>query len=215
MLPVMPSCSATPAPALAGLQGDFELHLTIRLLNADEIAAFCHSCRQLSCKPLIIALPQGVYLTQPMASVRYSGRYDEAWALAFQLQTQFTERGFTLARIKIEVMPDSLSVPVLLTSEGGDAPYFEWHGKVDYRNTDALLAICRQHKAHLSQNSLKDEVHRRFISIRDASSESHIHKRVALLKQTLISGGWPLYKQQLELCLLDTTPSIDNGWLPQ
>ena len=187
----------------------FEIHLTTQPLTAARLAQFGAACRHLGAKPLVIELARGVATTQPMLSkVVRQPTLAAALAAATRDADYLRAQHLPPTRLKLEtaVAHRHLAAP------GGFAPYFEWHGKVPYQRAAALLAICEQHRAHLSANALKGEL-TRFVTLREFGSLPTFEARVAALAAAL-AAEWPLLKQEAECCLYDSNTALDAGWLP-
>ncbi|KAA2239425.1 hypothetical protein F0L74_24800 [Chitinophaga agrisoli] len=190
----------------------FELHLTIHDLPAHATAAFASRCAQLDAKPMLIELARGQYIHQPMLNkVIYASSLQVAVATAETLSRSLQANNFHLKRLKIEI--PAFDADGWTDIQPGFTPYFEWHGKVSFTNTAALLALCTAHQVHLSLNALKKEAGTRFVTLREFASRQVFEARLQLLATKLEQGGWPILKQQAEYCIYDNNIILDNGWL--
>ncbi|MBD2769468.1 hypothetical protein IC235_16385 [Hymenobacter sp. BT664] len=192
----------------------FEIHLTTRELSADQLASFVQACDYLAAKPLLIELAQGSSTTQPMLSkVVHQSNLDAALAAAAAAADYLERQHLSAVRVKIET---PASYAHLATPGGGAAfrPYFEWHGKVPYQQVEVLLALCAEHRAHLSVNALKHNGTTRFVTLREFGDAAIFQARVAALTAAL-HPQWPLLKQESECCVYDSNTTLDAGWLPQ
>ncbi len=190
----------------------FELHLTIQDLPVGKIDAFIQCCMQLDAKPLLIELARGAYIHQPMLNkVIHAPSLQAAIDAADALSQSLRAKNFRLKRLKIEI-PAS-HADGWTDVQDGFTPYFEWHGKLAYTNTKALLDLCIAHQAHLSLNALKKENDTRFVTLREPGGRGVFEARVQQLTAQLAQGGWPIIKQQAEYCIYDNNILLDNGWL--
>ena len=190
----------------------FEIHLTTTALPPAKLAGFVAACEHLSAKPLLIELARGTHPTQPMLS-----KVVQAPSLAAALAAATADAEYLHSchlpptRAKLETRADCA---FLATPANGPAftPYFEWHGKVPYRQTTDLLALCEIHQAHLSVNALRGESATRFVTLREFGLAATFQARVARLVAEL-QTQWPLLKQESECCLYDSNQALDAGWL--
>lgn len=190
----------------------FEIHLTTSTLTPAELATFVAACGQLQAKPLLIELARGDCPTQPMlGKVVHQPDLAAALAIAAADSAYLRQHGLPTTRTKVET---DARHPQLATPAAGAgfAPYFEWHGKVPYHYPAELLALCEQHRAHLSVNALRGESATRFVTLREFGPASEFERRVAALAVAL-HQRWPLLKQEAECCLYDSNQALDAGWL--
>ena len=112
---------------------------------------------------------------------------DEIHEIIETLQASFTEAGFPVKRVKVEVPPDQRreaekAFPNFL---GG---YYEWHGRVNVSDKKELLTLCRMTGAHLSANALKNKPEERIITIRGAANERGFQYRVGDTQEALFTA---------------------------
>jgi len=184
-----------------------ELHLTCGAMHAAQIPSFVEVCEQVGLKPLLIDLAHGEQKQQPMATTWLRGDLAEAKAEAMALAQWLARAGMAVLRVKVEAPiqgHECLSRP---------DEYFEWHGKLRMHDASALQHLCETHGARLSRNSLKDEADVRFVTLRSREPLDRFKARVAALAGQLEREGWPLLKQDTEICLHDSRESLDAGWL--
>ncbi len=193
----------------------FEIHITVGSLLTSEQENFVQVCRQYDAKPLLIELAKGDFMQQPMLTkVLYTTTLGIALQNASNYSTLLEQAGFIANRVKIEI-PADCAKAYKDDTQYSFTKYFEWHGKIDYINTGSLLALCSEHKVHLSVNALKNDPGTRFITLREFGNYAVFMGRIASLANALQAGGWNLTKQQAEYCIYDTNQLLDNGWLPQ
>lgn len=191
----------------------FEVHLTTRAFSVEEQPVFEQVCSEAGAKPLLIELAKGDSRIQPMLSfVIQATDINTALETAERQKKKLAEKGFPVLRTKIEI-------PAAFSSAIGHsgtvfAPYFEWHGKVDFVFPEQLEKLCIENRAHLSKNSLQKEGFTRFVTLREYGSGDVFNARVKMLSGMLEKGGWKLHKQEFECCIYDDRVSLDTGWLP-
>lgn len=191
----------------------FEIHITLAQLALARTNAFIACCNDHNAKPMLIELAQGAYQHQPMLSkVVEETSLHKALAYANDLAITLQRQAFVATRIKIEIPASDAAAYI---QAGGQGLYYEWHGKVQYHTAESLLALCAQHKVHLSLNALRNQTAVRFVTLRESGSYAVFEKRLQLLTAALTTNGWPVLKQQAEYCIYDNNIQLDNGWLPE
>jgi hypothetical protein len=127
-------------------------------------------------------------------------------------------RGIPVSRAKIEAAPDNAGVPQ--TGDLPDGTYFEHHVKVVLADDAAIAAvreIGERHAAHVSRNArraLGDGRHERFVTQRchDAGQPEARRRLVALVAE-LTAAGFPPVEIEEEYVLVDSNPTLDEGWI--
>ena len=188
-------------------KGRLELHLTCGAMDAARIPSFVEVCEQVGLKPLLIDLAHGEQKQQPMATTWLRGDLAEAKAEAVALAQWLARAGMAVLRVKVEAPiqgHECLSRP---------DEYFEWHGKLRVHDASALQHLCERDGARLWRNSLKGQTDACFVTLRSREALDGFKARVAALADQLERQGWPLLKQETEICLLDSRESLDAGWL--
>lgn len=186
----------------------FELHITVDELHQDSLKSFTETCATMDGKALVIELKAGIHTTQPMLSKTYkSNSTKNALERAQLIGDSLKKDGFSPVRYKLEVDAKNGE---LLKRNGG---YYEWHAKVHIEREEKLLHLCKQHGAHLSLNTLKNNHDTRFVTLREYGAFETFHKRLTELKDTLSSSGFNVTKQQHEYCVFDSKVTLDDGWL--
>lgn len=162
----------------------------------------------------MIELSKGKFIKQPMFSkVVFSDNIDGVLAVSTELSKSLTRQNFIIGRLKIEIPAENSCL--FENYKSSFQKYFEWHGKISYKQINDLNALCKKHKAHLSLNSLKSESNSRFITLREFGSKFEFENRVNELTKQLKEGDWTIYKQEAEYCIYDNNSFLDTGWLPQ
>lgn len=191
----------------------FEIHLTTRELASGEAPVFRQVCAEAGVKPLLIELAKGDSKIQPMVSfVVNETDLNSALETAGRQKAVFIRQGFPIHRTKVEI-PAKLA-SFVDRSGVASAPYFEWHGKVDFVFPEQLEKLCIENRAHLSKNSLQKEGFTRFVTLREYGSGDVFNARVKTLSGMLEKEGWKLHKQEFEYCIYDDRVALDSGWLP-
>lgn len=189
----------------------FEIHITLTDLPVTRTAEFVTSCAAQNAKPMLIELEQGAFQRQPMLSkVVEDTSLNQALAHAHQLAGVLQQQLFTATRIKIEIPAADAAGYV---QRGGEGLYYEWHGKVHYRQPEDLLVLCLAHQVHLSANALRNQAEVRFVTLRETGTYAVFESRLQQLVRALAEKGWPVIKQQAEYCIYDNNIQLDTGWL--
>lgn len=190
----------------------FEIHITTNDLSTKRQKEFINFCNSIEAKPILIELLKGKFIKQPMFSkIIESDSIVNVLSISNGIAEKMSNQNFLAKRLKIEV-PSGMSE--LFKNYNLDfEKYFEWHCKINYKQKDKLLNLCREHKTHLSLNSLRNESDIRFITLREFGNKSKFEERITNLLNDLKLGKWTLLKQQSEYCVYDNNIFLDNGWL--
>ncbi|MFI9271219.1 hypothetical protein ACIGXM_10975 [Kitasatospora sp. NPDC052896] len=215
-----------PAPALGSpplpeVSGDFEVHLTVRPESADSLADWA---AEHGLKFTHILLARGAAASQPMLTLRGSGRFQEVAAQTRRTAGRLAEAGFAVLRVKIEAAPWAQGLP---QSDGdaarlGPARYFEHHVKLllpGDADTGALATIATRHSAHLSRNARRvraDGLRERFVTQRARLvGLATAGRQLAALLTELGAAGWPVASVEREFVVLDSDETLDAGWIDE
>lgn len=191
----------------------FEIHITLADLPLQRTADFIAACTAHNAKPMLIELAQGAFQRQPMLSkVVEAASLHQAHDHAQELTAMLRQQQFIATRIKIEIPAADAAGYV---QRAGEGLYYEWHGKVHYRQPEDLLALCLVHQVHLSANALRNQADVRFVTLRETGTYAVFESRLQQLTGALAQNGWPVIKQQAEYCIYDNNIQLDAGWLPQ
>ena len=144
----------------------------------------------------------------------YMPNIEDAIGKAKEYSALLSSINIQIKRLKIEV-PLEFAEQFQDISDDKFQKYYEWHGKIYFSQIIELNILCEKHKAHLSLNSLKNETHLRFITLREFGSSMTFKTRVHNLTSDLEKGNWTLFKQHFEYCIFDNNTILDNGWLPK
>jgi len=132
----------------------------------------------------------------------------EAKAIIIEL----SEGMYPVIRTKIEVAPwHRESVGNYFKDQS--KTYYEWHGKVHVNDEILIKSLCKHYNAKISRNSLKGDLSRKFITMREDDDEQAIVFRIQELKQSLASEGIYIVKEELEFCIYDSYRNLDKGWI--
>lgn len=196
------------------LDGDFEIHLTLR---ADPRLAGLAAEHGL--KYTRIVLDRGVTPDQPMLTLRTRGGLDAVVADARAWAVRLVADGFTVVRVKVEASPVNDGVP----QTGAEVPpqrYFEHHVKLSLAAADLDTArrISLRHAAHLSRNARRGDAggrHERFVTQRcHGCGRPEARRRLDALVAELTAAGLAVAEVEQEYVVLDSNPAVDAGWLP-
>jgi len=190
----------------------FEIHITTNDLSTERQKEFTNFCNSIKAKPILIELLKGEFIKQPMLSkIIESNSIVNVLSISNEIAKKMGNQNFIAKRLKIEV-PSEMSE--LFKDYNLDfKKYFEWHCKINYKQKDKLLNLCKKHKTHLSLNSLRNEPDIRFITLREFGYKSKFEERITNLINDLKLGKWTLLKQQSEYCIYDNNIFLDDGWL--
>ncbi len=196
----------SPMPTL------FEIHITTTELDETLIEEFVAFCATIEAKPIVIELPVGQQMQQPMISkVVKLEDPQEIHPIIAELESAFVAAGFPVERVKVEV-------PLPHEKEGRTAfpnfrgGYYEWHGKVKVSFFENLKRLLQYPSAHLSSNSLKGQQYSRLITLRETSSALIFKNKIESLTKKLTAHDYPLLKAEAEYCCYDSNKNIDQGW---
>lgn len=157
---------------------------------------------------------------QPSATAWLRADLEEARAEAMALAQWLAHAGVAVLDVKVDAPVQDLERfgPSGTHGEHGhhgyggyQGRYFEWRGKLRQPNEMAALqALCKVHGAQLSRDNLRDTC---FVTLRSREPQAGFDARVEALAQQLAHGGWPLLKQQSEVCLHDSRELPNIDWL--
>lgn len=198
----------------------FELHFTFSC-DAPDLQQLAE--RHLG-KLTLIELSQGAFPEQPMLTLYRTGTLAQTIDSCSTLALQFSEGGFEVRRIKMEVALSDALAPAT-SEEAKTRPrscYFENHIKLLLAPEDDLALITRlgaHHHAHLSRNARRtrgDGFQERFLTQRffDCGSEfsyGELDRLVTDLKRQNI----PVLEVEAEYVVYDSNFQIDHGWISQ
>lgn len=191
----------------------FEVHLTTHNLSEVQLPSFESFCASIKAKPLVIELSNGAHYRQPMISKVFCCKHpDQIYIHVDELTAAFKKANYPVRRVKIEVPLEIIDQVDPLFPEFGQT-YFEWHGKLQADRLDDLRRKCALHQAHLSRNALKNDPHRRFVTVRDYEDLEVFKRRVEKLKTSLEEGHWHFSKEEFEYCIYDSNEALDKGWI--
>lgn len=188
----------------------FEIHITVTGLSLTDEQRFIEFCIAQSAKPILIELWQGSFMQQPMFTKLLLGSsLDEVLINANAMMEKLERQGFEVNRLKIEVPAEHYGTFESATN------YFEWHGKIPFKDIDKLLLLCDTYKVHLSKNALRNETETRFVTLREFGNKTNFNARTEMVQFALHQGGWNIIKQQSEYCIYDSNVLLDKDWLPK
>jgi len=189
---------------------EFQFHITFDNFSTDKKQDFINLCNSENVKPVMIVLPKGDYVNQPMFTKLVS--YDNFAAADNEVQKTievFTAAGYKLMRKKAEIPPEHAeSFPI---PQPGFEPYLEWHCKVIVHDMDVVEGLCSELGGHLSRNTLDEAGKERFVTIRQYD-KAVFDESVPPLLNALNQKGIPIVKQKFEYCVFDSKLELDRGW---
>lgn len=191
----------------------FQFHITIYDLPKEKKENFLTLCTKEQVKPLLIVLPEGNYLKQPMfTKLIKNTNFETALFLAEQTAENFETAGFSVARIKAEVFSQESNLFQSMNFKNFQ-PYYEWHCKVKIEKEEETEQLCKEYSAHLSANSLEEDGKTKYITIREYNSEASFYEAVERFHQILSEKKIvTILKQKFEYCIYDSRLELDKGW---
>lgn len=202
--------------------GAFEAHVTVR---ADAAASprFREACDALGVKCVLIELPAGEQVAQPMTASVHRGTLREVQDEVHGLARALLARGFDVVRTKIEALPRNADVPAS-DEEAAARPagYFEFHVKLALPAGDAealarVEAACAPHGGRLSRNAnarRREGVEDRFVTLRvPGLGQPAAEARFGALVGSLEALGFPVRARIREYTVYDSNVAVDHGWL--
>ncbi|MDO4878447.1 MAG: nucleotidyl transferase AbiEii/AbiGii toxin family protein [Neisseria sp.] len=200
----------------------FEIHLTVETDHA-RLEHFEQICRESGGKALLIELPHGIYTSQPMLSA-WAGGDGMSGALAAMAvwEKRLTDAGFPVIRRKVEIPADEAARWLAAFPHTASGGYFEWHGKVRFREyhiadgMNSIISAQNSGLAHLSRNALRGSPNCRFLTVRHYGGEDTFRRKVqnVLDWTATVRDAIELIKSQYEYCVYDDKTELDKGWTP-
>lgn len=193
----------------------FEIHLTVDELTSDKITEFESLCQKLGGKAILIELPMGEHIQQPMMTyVKQANNITEILADIDDLKPKFLNQGFNIIRTKIEIPTDQYDA--YIKEFPNTKGYFEWHGKAEFENVNDLIYISKTTQTHLSKNALKNQDNQRFLTIRhylNNSNQSEFLAHIQDIIKQIENSSVILMKSQSEFCVYDDKIFLDKDWI--
>lgn len=191
----------------------FEVHITTRSMQGNEIEEFIEFCKSNSYKPIVIELEGGEIQEQPMISkVIRTTNADVFNSELGEIKNNFLNNSYPINRIKIEV-PLSFAYLGEKIFPNYRGKYGEWHAKIRYENEEDLEKLIKDSRIHVSRNSLKGERNQRIITYRHYGFLDQFENMVANLFWFVKMRGFEIVKDEFEYCIYDSNKSIDKGWI--
>jgi hypothetical protein len=199
--------------------GDFEVHITVDVGLADELASFAASR---GVRFVHILLDRGVHASQPMLTVTGSGSPDDQRALLRSWEHDLRTAGIPPCRSKIEATPWAAGVPRSDDEAAGEPAnrYFEHHLKLLLPASVDLAAITdlvEPHAARLSRNARRQRADgraERFVTQRcHRVGLGTARQRLDTLVDALRSAGHQILGVEQEYVVFDSHLRLDLGWL--
>ncbi len=199
----------------------YEIHLTLCAGDVDRAVEFA---RPRGVKFTHIVLAQGTGRSQPMLTIPVSGSLSAARAAADQWWTAVRNAFLSPTRVKIEAAPWNTGVPQSDDDAAAEPPgrYFEHHVKLvlpdsSVRRLFDLADLVVPHGAHVSTNARRDHRdggHERFVTQRcHGVGRRTARKQFEALVTALTQAGYQIAESEEEYVVVDSMPSLDNGWL--
>lgn len=206
-------------------EGLFEAHITVKPFDhSQQKEIFDQLCHSLGIKAIQIELSRGDVPIQPMTCSRHTGNLSSVYQQVLAIAEKLGNHQFEVTRLKIEAHPDNVGVPQTKAelSDHSKNNYFEHHLKIlldSQSPPKALLEVCQQHVAHLSNNAYKSQKNGQFEYF-VTKRLYHTAKIKALQSFTafahdLQQTGIEVLKSITEYCVYDSNVNIDDNWLEE
>lgn len=194
------------------MEFNFQFHVTIEDFSAEKRNFFIELCRKNEVKPLIISLPRGKYLKQPMFTKLLSNnQLENAIKEINKTADIFKSNNFQPIRIKGEVNAEDYEhFNKIQTSKF--KPYYEWHCKVEAQNIPLINELCMKYNGHLSKNSLEENENKKYITIREYKNKEKFYNSTSKMYDILLENNINIVKQKYEYCVYDNRLELDEGW---
>ncbi|MCC3778168.1 hypothetical protein K6I33_003121 [Streptomyces sp. UNOB3_S3] len=217
----MPSTTSTTT---ARFSGDFEAHLTVRAEGPATVDALERYAAAHDMKCAHIVLDRGRTPSQPMLTLRGSGRLPVVRKAVEDAARGVRGAGFAVVRTKIEATPWAEGVPGTdaEAADLGARYYFEHHVKLllaPGTDTSALTVLAEAHGAHLSRNARRvraDGRTERFVTQRcRLVGRPTAERRLDALLTALRDAGYEMASSEREFVVHDSDESVDDGWISE
>lgn len=202
-----------------GHGGAFEAHVTVRCEPA-RAADFAALCDRLAVKHIVIELPAGEVVTQPMTASAHRGALREVQSEVHELARALVAAGYEVVRTKIEALPRNRDIPdddAAAAAEPGR--YFEYHLKLVIPpevELAPILACARAHAARLSRNARRvraDGSQERYLTLRlPGLGRQHADARFAALEAAVAALPVAVTRRVREYTVYDSNLALDRGW---
>lgn len=205
--------------ALNTFSGHFELHITVAIGSAAELARFESFCEAQGARALVIQLAEGATPRQPMLSLRLKGDPQVVHSRIESLIEGLQRADFELLRVKVEAGIHNRNVPLFNREAQGLPGYFEHHLKLRLPADYALAPLKQALKAyggHLSANALKadQDLQERFVTQRlYGAGLRHASLQLEKLEDFCRSQGLDVGKRVQEYIVYDSHLELDAGWM--
>lgn len=207
----------------------FEIHVTVEAPagQPEPVPAFREACASLkesfgSVKPVLIENSSGAAARQMMTASHHVGTLPEVHVLAFRLSQALVQKGYKIARTKIEANMSNSGVPISDEEAARLSPenYFEFHVKLSLPpgfDEESLKRVASANKAHVSRSAMRitDEgVQKRFITQRvyGAGRLTAVAGFERCCSE-LAAAGFTIESRIREYAVYDSNVRLDRGWI--
>lgn len=188
----------------------FEIHITTNFFNDYEEERFLSFCKRQDYKPILIELSKGYTMKQPMISkIIKTNNMVELYSTLLEIQGKFKEYSFDVDRVKVEIPASNWEI----FSEFEGDKYFEWHGKVNYKNIEPLLkGVIEDFDVEIATNAYTSTPDSCLITLRK-NDEKIFNGELQYIKDYLYICDIEIIKEESEYCIYDSNIKLDDGWL--
>lgn len=205
------------AIGLSSYRDVYEVHLTVLTSGASDVSSLRTLCTANGVKLIHVELPEGAVPSQLITASIHRGSLEKVETEAAALRRLLSERGYGVTRTKVEAFLKNSCVPE--TPPERPDQYFEFHAKVVIASPEDLTRLkefCATRHVHMSRtssNRLASGEEMRFTTMRvyrtgRVDAERYFDAYLTELTQR----GWAYNNVIREFTILDTKPSLDDGW---
>ena len=208
----------------------FEIHITVKLQNVEQVEFFKDVCKDIGVKPIVLDLKVGVQdiMTSSVIMSDNKGAYEEMRRISNRL----INHGFDVIRAKIETVPWHPAVP-LISSDVNLNRYFECHINIMVNDEEKakLVAWNDDFKigGHFSKNMFKrlnDEDYVQMLTLRSSTITNvdvttapmfiqYINNVLEQLNTELGLRAGAVLKHTTEYAIYDTNIAHDTAWVTE
>jgi len=206
----------------------FEIHITVKLLNVEQVDRFKTVCNTIGVKPIVLDLKAGVQdvMTSSVIMSDNKGAYEEMCRISALL----TNSGFLVIREKIETVPWHPAAP-LVSTDVNPNQYFECHINIVVNDAERAKLITWNENfkigGHFSKNVFKrinDEDYVQMVTLRSSTITNidvttaptfiqYINVVLDQLNTTSDLREGAVLKHTIEYAIYDTNIAHDTSWV--
>ncbi|HEY9841841.1 MAG TPA: hypothetical protein V6D23_15370 [Candidatus Obscuribacterales bacterium] len=206
--------------ALRAFPGNYEIHITVAIDGAAELARFEGFCAAHGAKALVIQLSNGETPRQPMLSLRLKAEPEAVAQRIEGLAAALVADGFSLLRLKVEADIRNANIPRGNREGHGLPGYFEHHLRLRLPldlELAPLAAELKRFDGHLSANALIKDlggfqeryVTQRFYGVGLNFATQQLERLLSYCSERALS----VTRRIQEYIVYDSDIGLDRGWI--